>query len=140
MKPIPSPRGYPIIGNVLDIDPERPNQSLAQVFAVHGEMSRYDTTHSPDSDQSIGPIVKLYLPSERIFVSSYALAKEVFDEKRFEKTISGPLAQVRHAVGDGLFTAHNGEHNWALAHRLLMPAFGPLSIRSMFPGKFSMSS
>lgn len=37
MEPIPSPRGYPIIGNVFDIDPERPNQSLAQVFAANGE-------------------------------------------------------------------------------------------------------
>lgn len=87
------------------------------------------------ADQPTGPIVKLNLPSERIFVSSYALAKDVFNEKNFEKAVSGPLAQVRHAVGDGLFTALPDEHNWAIAHRLLMPAFGPLSIKAMFPGE-----
>ena len=84
--------------------------------------------------------MKLNLPNERIFVSSYALAKDTFDEKNFEKAVSGPLAQVRHAVGDGLFTALPDEHNWALAHRLLMPAFGPLSIKSMFPGKSWITS
>ena len=42
--------------------------------------------------------------------------------------------QVRNGIGDGLFTAHNFEENWALAHRILMPAFGPLPIRDMFDG------
>ena len=37
MVPIPSPRGYPIVGNVLDIDPEHPNESLAHIAAIHGE-------------------------------------------------------------------------------------------------------
>lgn len=40
--------------------------------------------------------------------------------------------QVRHGVHDGLFTAKLGEPNWAIAHRVLMPAFGPMSIRGMF--------
>lgn len=94
-----------------------------------------DTTHITVADKSTGPIVRLNLPSERIFVSSYALAKDAFNEKNFEKAVTGPLAQVRHAVGDGLFTALPNECNWAIAHRLLMPAFGPLSIKSMFPGE-----
>ena len=38
----------------------------------------------------------------------------------------GPLAIIRDFAGDGLFTAYNEEPNWAKAHRLLMPAFGPL--------------
>ncbi|KAF1929899.1 fatty acid hydroxylase [Didymella exigua CBS 183.55] len=114
MEPIPSPHGYPIVGNVLDIDPEHPNESLAHIAAVHG------------------PIFRLWLPAERIFVGNYALAKDLFDEKRFQKGVTGPLAQVRHATGDGLFTALPGEHNWEIAHRILMPAFGPLSIKAMF--------
>ncbi|CAE6484242.1 unnamed protein product [Rhizoctonia solani] len=28
--------------------------------------------------------------------------------------------------------AHHGESNWGIAHRILMPAFGPLSIRGVF--------
>jgi hypothetical protein len=46
---------------------------------------------------------------------------EVCDEKRFSKTVSGPLEQIRNGVEDGLFTAYPGEHNWEIAHRVLMP-------------------
>jgi cytochrome P450/NADPH-cytochrome P450 reductase len=35
--------------------------------------------------------------------------------------VAGPLAQIRNCVEDGLFTAHPGEHNWEIAHRVLMP-------------------
>lgn len=68
-------------------------------------------------------------------MASYEFAKELFDESRFVKAVTGPLAQVRELAGDGLFTAIPDEHNWELAHRLLMPAFGPLPIKDMFPGK-----
>ncbi|USP77066.1 fatty acid hydroxylase [Curvularia clavata] len=115
MEPIPTPRGYPIVGNVMDVDPEHPNESLAHIAAIHG------------------PVFRLYLPAERIFVGSYAAAKDLFDETKFQKGVTGPLAQVRHALGDGLFTALPGEHGWEIAHRILMPAFGPLSIKAMFP-------
>ena len=33
---------------------------------------------------------------------------------------------------DLMESQHNGEHNWEVAHRVLVPAFGPLNIRSMF--------
>nr|RBQ92267.1 hypothetical protein FVER53263_11770 [Fusarium verticillioides] len=113
-KQIPNPKGYPFIGNVLDVNPDHPQESLAQI------------------SESYGPIFRLYLPAERIFVANYALAKDLFDEARFEKAVIGPLEQVRNATKDGLFTAYPGEHNWEVAHRTLMPAFGPLSIQNMF--------
>ncbi|KAG5659087.1 hypothetical protein KAF25_000289, partial [Fusarium avenaceum] len=87
-----------------------------------------------------GPIVRLSLPKERIFVASYEFAKELFDETRFVKAVTGPLAQVRELAGDGLFTALPEEHNWELAHRLLMPAFGPLPIKDVFPAIYQMLS
>jgi cytochrome P450/NADPH-cytochrome P450 reductase len=89
----------------------------------------------PNSWLHAGPIIKLWLPDEQIFVSNYALAKDGFDEKKFQKSVTGPLEEIRQLAGDGLFTAYPGEHNWMLAHRLLMPAFGPLSIKAMFPGQ-----
>ncbi|THZ09251.1 alpha/beta-hydrolase [Aureobasidium pullulans] len=79
-----------------------------------------------------GPIFKLKIGAERIFVASHELAKDLFDEEKFEKAVAGPLKEIRHGVKDGLFTAQPGEHNWEIAHRILMPAFGPLSIESMF--------
>lgn len=50
--------------------------------------------------------------------------------------VAGGLKEIRNGIHDGLFTAnYPGEENWAVAHRVLVPAFGPLSIRGMFDGK-----
>lgn len=53
---------------------------------------------------------------------------EVCDEKRFTKLVSGSLGQIRNGVQDGLFTAHTGEHNWEIAHRVLMPGRLPFTL------------
>jgi cytochrome P450 / NADPH-cytochrome P450 reductase len=58
----------------------------------------------------------------------------------FSKKINRVLNEVRNGVGDGLFTAHPGEHGWGVAHRILIPAFGPLSIRSMFDDMHDIAS
>lgn len=58
---------------------------------------------------------------------------ELCDESRFGKIVTADLLPLRRAVHDGLITAHNGERNWGIAHRILMPVFGPLKIRDMFP-------
>lgn len=49
--------------------------------------------------------------------------------------VSAGLREIRNGINDGLFTAnYPGEENWAIAHRILVPAFGPLMIRGMFDG------
>ncbi|KAF4447133.1 bifunctional P-450:NADPH-P450 reductase [Fusarium austroafricanum] len=113
--PIPEPPGYPLIGNL-------------------GEF-----TGNPLSDlnrlaDTYGPIFRLRLGAKApIFVASNSMINEVCDEKRFKKTLKSALQQVREGVHDGLFTAFDDEPNWGKAHRVLVPAFGPLSIRGMFP-------
>lgn len=72
------------------------------------------------------------LGKRRVVISSVALMNEVSNEQRFSKMVTAGLNEVRNGTHDGLFTAHNGEHNWEVAHRVLVPAFGPLNIRSMF--------
>lgn len=68
-----------------------------------------------------------------LIISSYELVNEVCNEKRFKKDIRGVLNEVRAGVGDGLFTATGAEEpNWGIAHRVLMPAFGPMPIGDMF--------
>lgn len=69
-----------------------------------------------------------------VVIGSQALMNEVADESRFVKVVEGtPLEELRNGIGDGLFTAYGPEEkNWGIAHRVLMPAFGPLSIRNMF--------
>ena len=75
-----------------------------------------------------------------MFIANHELLNEVCDEKRFEKKVSGGLEEIRNGVHDGLFTAYPGEHNWGVAHRVLMPAFGPLSIRGMFDEMHDIAS
>lgn len=75
-----------------------------------------------------------------LFISSRDLLNELCDEKRFAKTASGALKELRNGVEDGLFTAFPGEHNWEVAHRVLMPAFGAISVRTMFDEMHDIAS
>lgn len=113
--PIPQPRPAPVVENILDIDVEAPVQSLMRLAREYGPIFRFD------------------LPGrETIVISSQALVNELCDERRFDKKVHAPLRQVRDFAGDGLFTAETQEPNWSLAHRILMPAFGPAALREMF--------
>jgi len=114
--PIPGPPGVPLLGNIPDIDLDHPIESLGRIADTYGEIFK----------------LRLGRGDDKIFISSQNLLNELCDEKRFMKIVDGPLAQVRNLAYDGLFTAHPGEHNWEVAHRTLLPAFGPLSIREMF--------
>lgn len=136
--PIPQPHPYPIVGNALEMDPENPMQSLVDLH------KRY------------GPIYVFQFPGHpEIMIGSQELTHELCDQERFKKTVGGPLGEVRQVAKDGesfvystftsteypgLFTAHGHEPNWAIAHRILVPAFGPLSIRGMFDQMFEISS
>ncbi len=112
---VPQPPTKPFIGNAGDLDSSAPIQSMMKLAKTYG------------------PIYKLTIfGADMYVVSSQALVDELSDEKRFQKRIHGPLKEIRAFAGDGLFTAYNSEPNWAKAHRLLMPAFGPLGVRSMF--------
>jgi cytochrome P450/NADPH-cytochrome P450 reductase len=42
------------------------------------------------------------------------------------------LQRLRFAVGSGLCTSWTDEYDWELARRLLVPAFRPLNLQSMF--------
>lgn len=84
----------------------------------------------------LGPIFELRLPSGNlIVVSNHELYDELCDEKRFTKVVVGALVELRQVLHDGLFTAHPGENAWGIAHRTLIPSFGPLAIRDMFDGQ-----
>ena len=123
-RPIPSPPGLPIIGNLLDVmnnDAEdhytlRPMERLAEEY---------------------GPIYKLRIKGmERILISNHELFEEVCDETQFFKAAPPALSSGKGGGTPGLFTAPTEKHpDWAQAHRILMPAFGPTSIRNMFDGK-----
>src|SRR3954452_25433489 len=115
--PIPQPRPRPVVGNLPDLDPEKGIFGLMELAREHG------------------PIYRLELPgTELLVVSSQELVDELCDERRFDKKLHNPLRNVRDFAGDGLFTAETAEPNWGAAHRILMPAFGPAALRTMFDG------
>ncbi|KAL4758099.1 bifunctional cytochrome P450/NADPH--P450 reductase [Aspergillus foveolatus] len=123
MAEIPEPKGLPLIGNIGTIDQEFPLGSMVALAEEHGE------------------IYRLRFPGRTVVVvSTHALVNETCDEKRFRKSVNSALAHIREGVHDGLFTAKMGELNWEIAHRVLMPAFGPLSIRGMFDEMHDIAS
>ena len=112
---IPQPRVRPIVGNAPDLDPKTPVQSMMKLA------------------RELGPLYRLTFPSQSILVlGSVELAAEACDEARFGKHVHNTLRHLRDFAGDGLFTAYSDEPNWAKAHRLLMPAFGPAAMRGYF--------
>ncbi|ETS73933.1 hypothetical protein PFICI_13799 [Pestalotiopsis fici W106-1] len=123
-KPIPGPRGYPLLGNIQDVDPNSTLKSFTQLSDQYGEIFRLRFPGQPDT----------------IIVSSFDLADDLLDDNRFRKAPKNALAEVRNGVHDGLFTAHLEEPNWAIAHRVLMPAFGPKGIRDMFDEMHDIAS
>ncbi len=112
---VPQPPLKPVIGHLTEVDADAPIQSLMRLAKTYG------------------PFFHLKIFDREMYVaSSQALVNELCDETRFRKSVHAPLKEIRAFAGDGLFTAHNSEPNWGKAHRILMPAFGPIGVRSMF--------
>ncbi|MFJ5116009.1 cytochrome P450 [Streptomyces sp. NPDC088551] len=74
--------------------------------------------------RELGPIFETQAPGfGMVVVTGADIAKDLFDDTRFEKFTGFGIEAFRPVTGDGLFTAYNDEENWALAHRILLPAF-----------------
>ena len=116
-EPIPGPSGLPLVGNLFDVTTEETSigsiERLADIY---------------------GPIFQLHLAGKRlIVVSSAAFLAEVADEKRFMKHPPAAAGGGEGKGAKGLFGAKTDDPDWGQAHRVLVPAFGPLSIEAMFP-------
>ena len=123
-KSVPGPPAYPIIGNSLDIRDEVPIHAMANLADKYG------------------PIFKLTLRGKEVyFVSNCQMVGELCDETRFIKIAPDALTRDRPSGPSGLFVARESDPDWGQAHRILMPAFGPLAIGHMFDGEsFSLHS
>ena len=112
------------------MDPSFPIRPLQQFAELYGE------------------IYRLKLGAQNVMVvSTQALINELSDQDRFHKDLPRALREVRALTGDGLFTAAHEdgivikkEPNWWKAHRLLVPAFGPLGLRKMFDDMLDISA
>jgi cytochrome P450/NADPH-cytochrome P450 reductase len=114
--PIPRPPAKPVVGNMLDLDPNAPVQSLMALARKNG------------------PIFELAIMDKTFtVVSGFDIVDELCDEKRFDKSVRGALGKVRDISGDGLFTAYTSEPNWSRAHNILLPNFGDRAMQSYHP-------
>ncbi|MHA7132939.1 bifunctional cytochrome P450/NADPH--P450 reductase [Oerskovia turbata] len=117
--PIPGPRPLPLVGNLLDLI---------------GADQETSVDFADDMHREHGPAFALRLGGERqIFASSHALVAQMCSSPLWSKSVHATLEQIRDFAGDGLFTAHNDEPSWSLAHRLLMPAFGAVAMTDHVP-------
>jgi cytochrome P450/NADPH-cytochrome P450 reductase len=123
MEPIPGPAGWPLIGNLWDIDLNNTVQSFMALA------------------EQYGPIYKLRLGgNDRIFLSNHVLVNEVCTRKQFGKHITGAIGALAQVLPDGLFTAHTSHKSWGQARRTLNPVFTPARVRSMFPEMLDITS
>ncbi|ESZ96262.1 hypothetical protein SBOR_3317 [Sclerotinia borealis F-4128] len=114
-KAIPGPKAKPLVGHLLDLmDEEAPLRAIEHMAVEYG------------------PIYKYTRGGNRIIVvSSVEIMEELGDESRFEK--APPMALGKEDEWPaGLFTAANDDPDWGQAHRILVPAFGPLAIEGMY--------
>ncbi|KAI0203711.1 cytochrome P450 [Astrocystis sublimbata] len=114
--PIPQPPTHWFTRNLPEVDPAFPVSSMWRLSGQFGDIYKLDLVSRTN-----------------VVVSSHELTDEIMDESRFEKEPSGGTRELRALLGDGLFTAYKHEENWHKAHRVLMPVFGPLAIKKMFP-------
>ncbi|RYU11814.1 bifunctional cytochrome P450/NADPH--P450 reductase [Nocardioides iriomotensis] len=114
---IPGPHGLPVVGNVFDIDAANP---------IEGFMAMA---------RDYGPIFKLTLPGGfRLILSDPELVEEVCDDTRFDKLVSGGLANLREGAADsGLFTSETDDPLWRRAHNILMAPFSLQAMRDYMP-------
>ncbi|KAI1439447.1 cytochrome P450 [Annulohypoxylon stygium] len=123
LEPIPGPPGWPLIGNLLDID-------------IENSVKSFDALA-----QEWGQIYKLHLGGTvRIFINSHELVDEVCSRKDFGKHIMGSLKSLAKLLPDGLFTSETTQETWGQGRRVLNPVFAPVSIKNMFDDMLDITS
>lgn len=113
---IPQPKTYGPLGNIPQMNPNTPFQSLMSMAQKHGEIFRLKL-----------PVGNLHI------VSGYELMKELANSPRFGKVVEKTvLEKVRTLGGDGLFTSETNDPNWHKAHNILLPSFSRTAMRGYF--------
>lgn len=117
------PKRVPVLGDVLGMDRERPNQKTLWQFSQLGPIYRRSIVGGVDLT----------------FVGSGHLMEQALDETNWERFIGRPIAALRPIAGDGLFTAPNDSSAWINGHAALVSGFSKDSMRSYHPAIVAVS-
>lgn len=101
---IPQPPGIPILGNVFDVDPNETWSSLIKLANDYGSIFK----------------IKV-LGKQIVFINNVELLQEICDQRRFRKSVTGPIVEMRRCANNCLFTAYDDEKSWGIAHRIMRP-------------------
>jgi cytochrome P450/NADPH-cytochrome P450 reductase len=113
--PIPHPAKKPFVGNLLSIGSDSPVLDMWKIA------------------QELGGIYWLDMPGVPVIVvSSAALADELCDESRFDKSTKGTLRRLR-ALSHGLFTSDTHESTWSKPHNILLANFSQRAMQAYHP-------
>jgi len=114
---IPHPKGrLPLLGDIRGVNRKTPVQDSVRFGAATGPLFR-----------------RKAFGREFVFVGGARYAADLADESRFAKHVGLGIAGLRPIAGDGLFTAHNDEPNWQLAHDVLAPGFSRDAMAAYHP-------
>ncbi|MFC5056502.1 cytochrome P450 [Saccharothrix xinjiangensis] len=106
------PLRLPLLGDVLRVSARTPVQDAVRL------------------SRRLGPVFELKAFDRRFaFVCGAELVAELADETRFTKHVPPGVEAMRGMLGDGLFTAHEHEPGWRVAHDVLVPAFSQGALR-----------
>lgn len=123
MSKIPGPKPLPILGTGYTINPKNITQSGVKLGEKYGSVYRHQLPGQPP----------------KLMISSFDLVDELSNEERFHKLVHPAIDEVRAFGGNGLFTAYADDPDWHKAHRILMPAFNPAGLESMYNGMIDIA-
>ncbi|KAI0687681.1 cytochrome P450 [Cytidiella melzeri] len=120
---IPSPPGYPLLGHSMSFDPDVPIRTLQQWGDQLGEIFQLS-----------------FIKGRAIVVNTSELVNDCSNDRKFTKSVNGPLLYIRELGRDALFTGKKYEPNYGITHRVLAPRFSTAAVRSMFPDMVDIAS
>jgi cytochrome P450 / NADPH-cytochrome P450 reductase len=112
-RPIPGPRGRPLVGNLLDLPRGRMIQTMVALSRQYGPMLQLQVLGTP-----------------RYVASGVEMFDDLCDETRFGKFVAKPQRVIGGSMPTrGLFTSESDDPLWKSAHEVLLPAFSMRAIR-----------
>ncbi|HEY2224300.1 bifunctional cytochrome P450/NADPH--P450 reductase [Actinomycetospora sp.] len=116
-RPIPGPKPYPVIGNMLDMPSGRMMQRLMELSTEYGTMLKLQAADGA-----------------RYVASGLEMVDDLCDDSRFIKYVGEGQRELRKSQESaGLFTADSDDPLWKSAHEILLPAFSQRAIRAYVP-------